>query len=106
MSARKKISTHDLGIRMWYLAESDARYRKALGAARVDVRDREKWGETCRNFWVFGAIYALNVLIGEEFGKKGPGLKIYQIVETGEIVVSGPKLFLKLPNIDLEGNGE
>jgi len=35
----KGVSTHELGIRMWELAEADPRYRRALGATRIDTRD-------------------------------------------------------------------
>jgi len=99
---KKLVTTHELGLRMWQLAWDDSRYRKALGATRIDMKNA---GETCQKFWILGAIFSLNALAGMEFGGK-PALKTFKVAETGEIVVKGPRILLKLPNIGETENGE
>ena len=103
-SQKGKVSTHELGMRMWQLAWEDPAYRKALGQTTIDMKNA---AETCQKFWVLGAIFSLNALAGMKFkGNSKAELKTYKVPESGEMVVSGPRIFLKLPNIGEEDNGE
>jgi hypothetical protein len=87
---------------MWNLAQANPKYRRAMDGMYQSKELSERL-ELAETFWILGAIFSLNSLGGMEFGNGEKfEFEVTQNIETGEILVTGPEIFLRLPAVETD----